>query len=132
MIWDEVLDTERPLVLVVDDFADNRELYAATFAGAGYDVEEAENGQEALDFIGRRHPAVVVMDLSMPVLDGWEATKRIQADPATADIVVIAVTGHATNLGLQLARDSGADAVVAKPCLPRDLLALLRTLIKPP
>jgi len=119
---------EPPLVLVADDFADNRELYATTFAAAGYQVEQAENGQEALDIIGRRRPAVVVMDLSMPVLDGWEATKRIKADPATRDIVIIAVTGHATNFGLQRAREAGADAVVAKPCLPRDLLMLLRKL----
>ena len=126
-----VAPASRPLVLVVDDFADSRELYAAAFAAAGYDVEEAENGQEALDFIGRRCPAAVLMDLSMPMLDGWEATKRIKADPATANIVVIAFTGHATKLGLQSAKESGADAVVAKPCLPQDLLVLLRTFITP-
>lgn len=120
--------SEAPLVLVVDDFADNRELYATTFADAGYEVEEATNGQEALDFIERRRPAAVVMDLSMPVLDGWEATRRIKADATTAGIVVIAVTGHATNFGLQRAKEAGADAVVAKPCLPQDLLAVLRTL----
>jgi two-component system cell cycle response regulator DivK len=117
-----------PLILVVDDFADNRELYAATFADAGYQVEEAENGQEALDFIERRRPAAVVMDLSMPVLDGWEATRRIKANANTAGIVVIAVTGHATHFGIQRAKEAGADIVVAKPCLPQDLLAALRTL----
>ena len=117
-----------PLVLVVDDFADNRELYAATLSDAGYQVEQAENGQEALDFIGRRRPAIVVMDLSMPILDGWEATRRIKADPETSDIVVVAVTGHATNFGLQRAKEAGADAVLTKPCLPEDLLALLRSL----
>jgi two-component system cell cycle response regulator DivK len=120
--------SEVPLVLVVDDFADNRELYAATFADAGYEVEEAENGQEALDFIERRRPAAVVMDLSMPVLDGWETTRRIKADATTAGIVVIAVTGHATHFGLQRAKEAGADVVVAKPCLPQDLLAVLRSL----
>lgn len=120
---------ELPLVLVVDDFADNRELYASALADAGYPVEQAENGQEALDFIGAHRPAVVVMDLSMPVLDGWEATKRIKSDPATADVVVIALTGHATNFGLQRAKEAGADAVLTKPCLPQDLLALLRSLL---
>ncbi len=116
-------------MLVVDDFADNRELYASALADAGYPVEQAENGQEALDFIGAHRPAVVVMDLSMPVLDGWEATKRIKSDPATADVVVIALTGHATNFGLQRAKEAGADAVLTKPCLPQDLLALLRSLL---
>jgi two-component system, cell cycle response regulator DivK len=124
----EHLVRELPLVLVVDDFADNRELYATTFAAAGYEVAEAENGQEALDFIERRHPSAVVMDLSMPVLDGWETTRRIKADAATAGIIVIAVTGHATKFGLERAKDSGADAVVSKPCLPQDLLDLLRKL----
>ncbi|MEA2747742.1 MAG: hypothetical protein QOI41_1885 [Myxococcales bacterium] len=117
-----------PLVLVVDDFADNRELYAAMLEDAGYTVEQAENGQEALDVIGRRRPAVVVMDLSMPVLDGWEATRRIKQNPETSDIVIIALTGHATNFGLQRAKEAGADAVLTKPCLPQDLLALLRSL----
>ena len=118
----------RELILVADDFADNRELFATALADAGYEVEEAENGQVALDIIGRRHPIVVVMDLSMPVLDGWEATKRIKADPATQGILVIAITGHATRASMQRAKDAGADAVVAKPCLPRDLLKLLRDL----
>ncbi len=125
---DRDLSAQLPLVLVVDDFADNRELYAATLAEAGYQVEEVENGQEALDFIGRRRPAVVVMDLSMPILDGWEATRRIKGDPDTNDIVVVALTGHATNFGLQRAKEAGADAVLTKPCLPEDLLALLRAL----
>lgn len=120
--------TALPLVLVVDDFEDTRELYATTLLAAGYPVEEAENGQAALDAIGRRRPVLVVMDLSMPVLDGWEATKRIKDDAATAGILVIALTGHATNAGLRRAKDSGADAVVAKPCLPQDLLTLVRTL----
>ena len=125
---DRDLSAQLPLVLVVDDFADNRELYAATLAEAGYQVEEVENGQEALDFIGRRRPAVVVMDLSMPILDGWEATRRIKGDPDTNDIVVVALTGHATNFGLQRAKEAGVDAVLTKPCLPEDLLALLRAL----
>jgi two-component system cell cycle response regulator DivK len=122
------LGTELPIVLVVDDFADNRELYASTLAEAGYQVVEAENGQEALDFIGRHRPAIVVMDLSMPILDGWEATRRIKCDPETSDIVVVALTGHATNFGLQRAKEAGADAVLTKPCLPADLLAMLRSL----
>lgn len=127
---DRDLDARLPLVLVVDDFADNRELYASTLAAAGYQVEQAENGQEALDFIGRRRPGVVVMDLSMPILDGWEATRRIKGDPETSDIIVVALTGHGTNFGLQRAREAGADAVLTKPCVPDDLLALLRSLTR--
>jgi CheY-like chemotaxis protein len=68
------------------------------------------------------------MDLSMPVLDGWEATRRIKQNPETSDIVIIALTANATNSGLQRAKEAGADAVLTKPCLPQDLLALLRSL----
>jgi two-component system cell cycle response regulator DivK len=119
----------RPLVLVVDDFDDNRLLYVSTIAEAGYAVDDATNGQEALDKIGAIRPAVIIMDLSMPVVDGWEATRRIKADPRTADIVIIAVTGHATNFGLQRAREAGAEAVLTKPCLPEDLLRTISALI---
>jgi two-component system cell cycle response regulator DivK len=119
----------RPLVLVVDDFDDNRLLYVSTIADAGYAVDDATNGQEALDKIGAQRPAVIIMDLSMPVVDGWEATRRIKADPRTADIIIIAVTGHATNYGLQRAREAGAEAVLTKPCLPEDLIRTINALV---
>lgn len=122
--------TVAPVVLVVDDFDDNRLLYTSTIAEAGYPVEEARDGREALTRIGETRPAVIIMDLSMPVLDGWEATRRIKADPRTADILVIAVTGHRTYYGLQQARDAGADVVLTKPCLPQDLLGVMRALLK--
>ena len=64
--------------------------------------------------------------------NGWEATRRIKADPRTADIVIIAVTGHATNFGLQQARDAGAEAVLTKPCLPEDLLRTISALVPSP
>jgi two-component system, cell cycle response regulator DivK len=118
----------KPLVLVVDDFDDNRLLYATTIAEAGYTVDEAINGQEAIDKIGSKRPAIIIMDLSMPVLDGWEATRRIKADPRTADIIVIALTSHATNYGLQNAMDAGAHAVLTKPCLPQDLIGVIGAL----
>ncbi len=124
--------TRAPLVLVVDDFDDNRLLYVSTIAEAGYAVDEATNGQEALDKIGSQRPAVIIMDLSMPVVDGWEATRRIKADPRTRDIVIIAVTGHATNYGLQRAKDAGAEAVLTKPCLPEDLLRTISALVPSP
>ena len=117
------------MILVVDDFDDNRLLYATTIAAAGYAVQEATNGQEAIEKIGSSRPAVIIMDLSMPVLDGWEATRRIKADPRTADIVIIALTSHATNYGLQMAKDAGAEAVLTKPCVPQDLLGVISALL---
>jgi CheY-like chemotaxis protein len=118
-----------PLILVVDDFDDNRLLYVSTIAEAGYAVDEASNGQEALDKIGSTRPAMIIMDLSMPVVDGWEATRRIKANPRTRDIIIIAVTGHATNYGLQQAREAGAEAVLTKPCLPEDLIRTIGALV---
>jgi two-component system, cell cycle response regulator DivK len=120
-----------PLVFVVDDYEETRELYAIELARAGYRIEGASNGQEALEKVFVVNPAVVVMDLSMPVLDGWEATRRIKADPRAAGIVIIAVTGHATNFGIQQARDAGAHVVVRKPCAVEDLLALIKRLTGP-
>ena len=116
-------------VLVVDDFDDTRELYATALADAGFAVEEASNGQEALDRADSAHPVIIVMDLSMPIVDGWEATRRLKGNPLTASIIVIAVTGHATSLGMAKAREAGADAVITKPCLPNDLIALVRALL---
>ena len=118
-----------PLVLVVDDYDDNRLLYATTIAAAGYAVEEATNGQEALEKIGSTRPAIIIMDLSMPVLDGWEATRLLKADPKTADIVVVVLTSHATHYGLQNAAEAGANAVLTKPCLPEDLLGVIGALM---
>jgi CheY-like chemotaxis protein len=123
------LEGGAPLVLVVDDFDDNRILYATTVAEAGYRVDQATNGAEAIEKIGATRPAVIIMDLSMPTLDGWEATRRLKSDPRTADIVIIALTGHTTNYGLQQAKTAGANAVLTKPCLPQDLLGIISVLI---
>ena len=87
--------TRKPLVLVVDDFADNREMYSEYLSFSGYEVIEARNGKEAVDAAQQRQPDIIIMDLSLPVMDGWEATRRLKANPATKDIVVIALTGHA-------------------------------------
>lgn len=117
------------LILVVDDYEDAREMYASFLEKAGYRVAQASDGQEALDSVARDKPALVVMDLSMPVLDGWEATRRIKADAASADVRVIAVTGHATDNGLRRATEAGADAVLTKPCAPETILAGIMALL---
>jgi len=116
-------------VLIVDDVADNRELYAMSFEAAGYTVELAADGHEALEKIAACPPDVVVSDLSMPNLDGWETTQRIKSSPATRHILVVVVTGHATPEDLARARASGADEVCTKPCLPADLLAKVKSLL---
>ncbi len=118
-----------PLVLVVDDFQDNREMYAEYLEFSGYRVLVATNGQEALDRAFAERPDLIVMDLSLPVLDGWEATRRLKADPRTRAVPVIALTGHALAGHSQGAKDAGCDGFLAKPCLPQALAAKVREVL---
>jgi two-component system, cell cycle response regulator DivK len=116
----------RPLVLVVDDFEDNRAMYVEYLEFQGFRVVEAVNGLDAVERTRELLPLVVVMDLSLPVMDGWEATRRIKADPRTRHVRVIALTGHAEPSHTKKALDAGCDDFVAKPCLPDKLLSKVR------
>ncbi|MEX2146700.1 MAG: response regulator [Candidatus Rokuibacteriota bacterium] len=115
-----------PLILVVDDFPDNRQMYAEYLAFSGLRVEEAENGHEALEKAFALLPDLIVMDLSLPGIDGWEATRRLKADSRTKRIPVIALTGHALAGHSKGALDAGCDAFITKPCLPERLLEEVR------
>ena len=119
-----------PLILVVDDFEDNRTMYAEYLAFSGFRVAQAANGQEAIDVANRDIPDVILMDLSLPIMDGWEATRRLKADPRTKGIPVIALTGHTLAGHSQGAQEAGCDAFLAKPCMPEDLLARVRQFVK--
>jgi CheY-like chemotaxis protein len=118
-----------PLVLVVDDFADNREMYALYLRHVGYRVEEAEDGVQALEKAFARIPDLIVMDLSLPSLDGWEATRRLKADPRTRRVPVIALTGHAFEGQSKAATKAGCDAFVTKPCEPKTLETTIRRVL---
>ena len=115
-----------PLVLVVDDFLDNRQMYAEFLEFSGLRVEEAENGHEALEKALALLPDLIVMDLSLPGIDGWEVTRRLKADARTKRIPVIALTGHALAGHSKGALDAGCDAFITKPCLPERLLEEVR------
>jgi CheY-like chemotaxis protein len=117
------------LVLLVDDDPDNRDIYVQFLTYSGLRVEEADNGHEALDKAFTLRPDVIVMDLSLPGLDGWEATRRLKQDPRTRDIPVIALTGHALAGHCTGAFDAGCDAFITKPCLPDRLLDEIRAII---
>lgn len=121
---------KKPLVLVVDDFADNREMYSEYLAFSGYDVIEARNGKEAVDAANDRRPDIIIMDLSLPVMDGWEATRRLKADARTRDIPVVALTGHALAGHSKGAREAGCDSFLAKPCLPDQLVAEIKRMLQ--
>jgi two-component system, cell cycle response regulator DivK len=110
-----------PLVLVVDDYEDAREMYAECLRMSGYRVAVARDGLEAVAETAALLPDVVLMDLSLPGLDGCEATRHIKADPRTRHIPVVAVTGHALSSAPERARAAGCDAFVLKPC-PLDML----------
>lgn len=116
-------------VLVVDDFEDNRQMYATYLRFFGYVVDEAVTGTEALASASEKRPDLIVMDLSLPGLDGWEATRRLKADPKTQDIPIVVVSGHALEGSVKSARDAGCDVFLRKPCLPQALLAEIKKLI---
>jgi two-component system cell cycle response regulator DivK len=118
MSGDEALP---PLVLVVDDVAHGREIFAEYLEFRGFRVATAADGQEAIDQAFELHPDVILMDLSLPKVDGWEATRRLKQDDRTRDIPIIALTAHALAAAHDKAMEVGCDAVVTKPCLPKDL-----------
>jgi two-component system cell cycle response regulator DivK len=107
----------------VEDDPDVRTMYARYLSRHGLRVQTAMDGMEALHLASTRRPSIVIMDRSLPHIDGWEATRRLKRDPATRDTLVIACTGHLPGGSVQLALDAGCDAYVVKPCVRQDLLA---------
>jgi two-component system, cell cycle response regulator DivK len=113
-------------ILVVEDQEDNRQILRDLLTFSGYEITEAGDGAEALKAIAIRRPDLILMDIQLPVMDGYEATRRIKADPATMDIPVIVVTSYALSGDEAKARAAGGDDYVAKPFSPRALLAKIR------
>lgn len=123
---------EQPLVLVVEDYQDAREMYAAYLQFSGFEVAEAANGVDAVAKTRELLPDIVLMDLALPQMDGWEATRRLKGDPATRHIPIVALTGHALAGHAEGAKQAGCDAFVTKPCLPDALVAEIRRLLDRP
>lgn len=117
-------------MLVVDDFADARELYAESFRMVGFRVAEASNGAEAVEQARALAPAAILMDLSLPGVDGWEATRRLKADGRTRHIPVVALTGHALAHATARARAAGCDCLLIKPALPDQVISAVRGVIE--
>jgi CheY-like chemotaxis protein len=105
-------------------------MYAVHLSCVGFDVIEASNGVEALERAAASAPDVVVMDLSLPIMDGWEATRRLRADARTTRIPVIVLTGHALTGNSDAAKNLTCDAFVVKPCLPEALEREIRRLLE--
>ena len=113
-------------ILVVEDQEDNRRIVRDLLTTTDYEVTEAENGEEALASVARQRPDLILMDIQLPVMDGYEATRRIKADPALREIPIIAVTSYALSGDEEKARAAGCDDFVPKPYSPRQLLAKIR------
>lgn len=122
--------SERPLVLLVEDDRDGRMLFAEWLSGAGFRVEQAHNGLQALERAVDLVPDAILTDLNIPGIDGYELTRRLKTNPGTSFIPVLAITGYAPfTQDPGRAERAGCDAVLPKPCDPDDLIATLRTLI---
>jgi two-component system cell cycle response regulator DivK len=110
-----------PVVLVVDDNPTNLKLIAYLLQAKGYEVHTATDAEHALEQVTNVRPALILMDLQLPGMDGLELTRRLKADPATKDIVVIAVTAYAMKGDEERAREAGCDGYVPKPVDTRAL-----------
>ncbi|HZG44061.1 MAG TPA: response regulator [Longimicrobium sp.] len=106
-------------VLLVEDNEDNRTIYTTILRHVGHEVIEASNGEDGIRLALERQPNVILMDVAMPGIDGWEATRRLKGDPQTARIPVIALTAHAMAEDRQRAADAGCEGYLAKPIEPR-------------
>lgn len=115
-------------MLIIDDSEDNRTIYAFFLAQDGFDVETAADGQTGVD-LAHKGFDVIVMDLTMPRLDGWEATRRLRADPRTRAVPIIILTGYPATAGEHEAQAAGSDSYLTKPCLPETLAAEIRRLL---
>ena len=114
------------VILVVEDQEDNRQILRDLLKSADYEITEAENGEEALATVVRQRPGLILMDIQLPGIDGYEATRRIKADPALCSIPIIAVTSYALGGDEDKCREAGCDDYVSKPYSPRQLLAKIR------
>jgi two-component system cell cycle response regulator DivK len=116
-------------ILMVEDTEDNRQIVRDLLASVGHELIEASDGAEGIALAAQHKPDLILMDIQLPVLDGYEATRRIKADPALRHIPIIAVTSYALSGDEAKTRAAGCDAYIAKPFSPRDLLAKIKELL---
>lgn len=113
-------------ILVVEDQKDNRRIIRDLLTSQGYEMIEAVTGLEGVTAAERERPDLILMDIQLPEIDGYEATRRIRANPALRDVPIIAVTSYALSGDDVKAFDAGCDAYITKPFSPRELLAKVR------
>lgn len=113
-------------VLVVEDDTDNRRIVAKALSVEGYEIVEATDGIQALAQARAEHPDLILMDLALPNMDGWEATRRLKSDPETRAIPVVALTAVAMRGDEEQARDAGCDDYISKPARPMQIRAIVK------
>lgn len=118
-------------VLIVEDNEDNLVVYRTILEHVGYDVLEARDGAEGMDRARADHPDLILMDISIPKVDGWEATRELKADDSTSDIPIIALTAHALDEDRRRAERVGCDGYLAKPVEPRRVVKEVERFIGP-
>ena len=116
-------------ILVVEDTEDNRQILRDLLGAGGYEMIEAYDGADGVAKASAHKPDLILMDIQMPVMDGYEATRRIKADPALNAIPIIAVTSYALSGDEAKAREAGCDGYIAKPFSPRQMLAKVREIL---
>ena len=116
-------------ILVVEDQEDNRRILRDLLTSVGYDIVEAVTGEDGVHLAETDAPDLILMDIQLPGLDGYEATRRIKANPALGHIPIIAVTSYALSGDREKAMSAGCDRYVTKPFSPRQLLATIRELL---
>ena len=117
-------------ILVIEDTENNRRILNDLLTRAGFEVVEANDGEKGVAMAAERKPDLILMDIQLPIVDGYEATRRIKSDPALRGISIIAVTSYALSGDEAKARAAGCDGYVAKPFSPREILATVREFLK--
>jgi CheY-like chemotaxis protein len=126
----DVLPADRArTVLIVEDNEDNRIVYSTMLRHFGFSVDEAENGAEGILKARSKLPDVILMDIAIPLVDGWEAVTRLKKDPSTAHIPIVALTAHAMPADRERAIQVGCDGYLAKPCEPRAVVEEVKRIL---
>jgi two-component system cell cycle response regulator DivK len=113
-------------ILVVEDTENNRRILNDLLTNAGFEVIEANDGEKGVAIAAERQPDLILMDIQLPIVDGYEATRRIKSNPALRNIPIIAVTSYALSGDEAKARAAGCEGYIAKPFSPRVILAKVR------
>ena len=119
-----------PVILLVEDHEDNRKIYRTILTHSGFQVLEATDGRTGISMARDARPDLILMDVSIPHIDGWEATRILKADPETAHIPIVALTAHALKEDRQHAMKVGCDGYLAKPVEPRKVVEEVRRFIE--